>query len=154
MSQPPFEDFKTSLVIIAWNSAAYIEKCLKSMLDLECQEPDVWVVNWRMKCHKTGLRVERCHDLCIVHERQRLSYKRLFSKTNVEHLKGLGYYFMKNGYFLEAPEIRGRDLRLTSRRTQRSIGSSSRQQLTGQAHGFSAFAPCCVFGRVPAGCWL
>jgi hypothetical protein len=154
VSQPSFEDSRTSFVTIAWNSAACIEKRLKLVLDFECRDLDVWVVDWCMRCHKTGLRVERCHDVRIVHERQRLSYKRLFSKTSVEHLKGLGYYFMKHGYLLEAPVIRGCDLWSTSRRTQRSIGSGSRQQLTALDHGFSTFAPYCVFERFLAGCWL
>lgn len=154
MSRPSFEDSKTSFVIIAWNSAAYIEKCLKSVLDLECRKLDVWVVDWCLGCHKTGLRVERCHDTRIVHKYQLLLHKSFFSKTNIEHLKGLGYYFMKHGYLLEAPEVGGRNLWLTSRRTRRGIRSVSRQRLAAQAHGFSTFAPCCAFGRFPAGCWL
>lgn len=276
MSRPSFEDSKTSFVIIAWNSAAYIKKCVKSVLDLECRELDVWVVDngsidatpeilkriaegdgrlhviregenlgttvsrnealrriapdtdyvcvldsdtvvnqvaferlaavladgtigvvgptmansegevqlsgralptlgiklgkacpfggvskraaysevpdapvegglqdvgyllsacwlmpygalgwvglldekifyapedvdWCLRCHEAGLRVVRCHDACIVHEYQRLSHKRLFSKTNVEHVKGLVYYFMKHGYLFNAPATEKRD---------------------------------------------
>lgn len=154
MSRPPFEDSKTSFVIIAWSSAVCIEKYLKSALDFECRELDVWVVDWCLRCHEAGLRVVRCHDARIVHECKRLLCKRLFSKTNVEHLKGLGYHFMKRGYLFEAPEIGGRDSWLTSYRIRRSTGPVSRQRLTAQAHGFLAFAPCCSFGRFPAGCWL
>lgn len=65
-------------------------------------------VDWCLRCHKAGLRVVRCHDAQIVHEYQRLSHKKLISKTNAEHLKGLAYYFKKHGYLFVAPETRGR----------------------------------------------
>ena len=60
-------------------------------------------VDWCLRCHKAGLRVVRCHDAHIVHEYQRLSHKKLLSKTNFEHVKGLAYYFMKHRYLLKAP---------------------------------------------------
>ncbi len=60
-------------------------------------------VDWCFRCHKAGLRVVRCHEAQIIHEYQRLSHKKLFSKTNVEHIKGLAYYFKKHGYLLKAP---------------------------------------------------
>ncbi len=60
-------------------------------------------VDWCLRCHKAGLRVVRCHDALIVHEYQRLSHKKLISKTNVEHLKGLAYYFKKHGYLFRSP---------------------------------------------------
>ena len=62
-------------------------------------------VDWCVTCHKAGLRVVLCHDAQIVHEYQRLSHKRLFSKTNVEHLKGLVYYFRKHQYLFGAPNF-------------------------------------------------
>ena len=60
-------------------------------------------VDWCLRCHEEGLRVVRCHDARIVHEYQRLSHRRLFSRTNVEHLKGLAHYFIKHRYLLRAP---------------------------------------------------
>ncbi len=64
-------------------------------------------VDWCLRCQKAGLRAVRCHDAQIVHEYQRLSHKKLFSKTNAEHLKGLAYYFRKHGYLLRAPKTIG-----------------------------------------------
>lgn len=64
-------------------------------------------VDWCLRCHRVGLRVVRCHDARIVHEYQRLSHKKLFSKTNVEHVKGLAYYFLKHRYLFKAPEFIG-----------------------------------------------
>ena len=40
-----FRDSKSAFVIIAWNSEAYIEKCVLSVLALECRELEVWVVD-------------------------------------------------------------------------------------------------------------
>ena len=60
-------------------------------------------VDWCVRCHGAGLRVVLCYNARIVHEYQRLSHKRLFSKTNLEHVKGLAYYFRKHGYLLRAP---------------------------------------------------
>lgn len=62
-------------------------------------------VDWCLRCHKAGLRVVRCYDAHIIHEYQRLSHKRLFSKTNAEHIKGLSYYFGKHGYLFRAPQF-------------------------------------------------
>lgn len=62
-------------------------------------------VDWCLRCHKVGLRVCLCPGACIVHEYQRLSHKKLFSKTNVEHFKGLCHYFYKHSYLLRAPEF-------------------------------------------------
>lgn len=66
-------------------------------------------VDWCLRCHKAGLRVVRCHDARIVHEYQRLSRKRIFSKINVEHVKGLAHYFMKHRYLFNAPATEKRD---------------------------------------------
>ena len=64
-------------------------------------------VDWCLRCHRAGLRVCFCPGALIVHEYQRLSHKRLLSKTNVEHLKGLAYYFWKHRYLARAPRIEG-----------------------------------------------
>lgn len=64
-------------------------------------------VDWCLRCHGAGLRVVRCHDARIVHEYQRLSHKKLLSRTNLEHLKGLAHYFVKHRYFLRAPRFDG-----------------------------------------------
>ena len=111
-------------------------------------------VDWCLRCHEAGLRVVRCHDARIVHEYQRLSHKRLFSKTNVEHVKGLGYYFMKHGYLFKAPEIGGgRDSWLTSRPARWSAWPVSQLWATTLARELSNAAPRSAFGRFPAGCW-
>lgn len=60
-------------------------------------------VDWCLRCHEAGLRVVRCHNARIVHEYQRLSHKKLFSRTNLEHVKGLVHYFKKHKYWLRAP---------------------------------------------------
>ncbi|QOY60353.1 glycosyltransferase family 2 protein [Thermophilibacter immobilis] len=61
-------------------------------------------VDWCVRCHAAGLRVVRCYEAHIVHEYQRLSHKKIMSKMNLEHIKGLVYYFWKNRYFSMAPE--------------------------------------------------
>lgn len=66
-------------------------------------------VDWCLRCHKAGLRVCLCPQAQIVHEYQRLSHKKLLSKTNFEHLKGLAHYFRKHGYLLTAPIVGGED---------------------------------------------
>lgn len=55
-------------------------------------------VDWCLRCHESGLRVVRCHDAHIIHEYQRLSHKKLFSKMNFEHVRGLIHYFIKHKY--------------------------------------------------------
>ena len=52
-------------------------------------------VDWCVRCHDTGLRVVRCYRARIVHEYQRLSHKKVISMINIEHSKGLMYYFIK-----------------------------------------------------------
>lgn len=63
-------------------------------------------VDWCLRCHKVGLRVVRVHGARIVHEYQRISRKRLFSKANFEHVKGLLRYFRKHGYLMRGPKTR------------------------------------------------
>ena len=64
-------------------------------------------VDWCLRCHDVGLRVVRCHDAQIIHEYQRLSHKKLLSKMNYEHMKGLAYYFVKHGYLFKPPTFGG-----------------------------------------------
>lgn len=47
---------------------------------------------------KSGYKVAYCPDANIIHEWQRLSKKKLFSKMNWEHIKGLAYMFVKHKY--------------------------------------------------------
>lgn len=62
-------------------------------------------VDWCLRCHQAGLRVVRAYEPCIVHEYQRLSHKRIISKTNIEHVKGLVHFFFKHGYIMHAPVV-------------------------------------------------
>lgn len=62
-------------------------------------------VDWCLRCHKAGLRVVLVRDAYIVHEYQRISRRKLVSKTNFEHIKGLAHYFRKHGYLFRAPKI-------------------------------------------------
>lgn len=62
-------------------------------------------VDWCLRCHKAGLRVVRVHDACIIHEYQRLSHKKLLSRTNLEHVKGLIRFFLKHGYLNKPPQF-------------------------------------------------
>lgn len=59
-------------------------------------------VDYCLRVWQAGLRVVRCWNAQIVHEYQRLSHKKLFSKTNKEHLKGLVYYFKKHHYLFDS----------------------------------------------------
>lgn len=55
---------------------------------------------------KAGYQVAFCPRARIIHEWQRLSKRRLISRINWEHLKGLGYMFRKHRYFVSADTIR------------------------------------------------
>lgn len=59
-------------------------------------------VDYCVRVHQAGLRVVRCWNARIIHEYQRLSHKKLVSKTNIEHIKGLAYYFKKYGYLFDS----------------------------------------------------
>ena len=59
-------------------------------------------VDYCLRVLQAGLRVVRCWNAQIIHEYQRLSHKKLFSKTNKEHLKGLVYYFKKHHYLFDS----------------------------------------------------
>lgn len=65
-------------------------------------------VDWCLRCHEAGLRVCFCPGARIIHEYQRLSHKKLLSRTNYEHVKGLFHYFHKHGYLFNSPLYRRR----------------------------------------------
>ena len=54
---------------------------------------------------KYGLSVQYCYDADIIHEWQRLSRKKLLSKHNYEHIKGLIYMFWKHKYMFSTKKI-------------------------------------------------
>ena len=55
---------------------------------------------------KSGYQVAFCPSAWIIHEWQRLSKKKLFSRHNWEHLKGLAYMFRKHGYCFSTGRLR------------------------------------------------
>lgn len=59
-------------------------------------------VDYCIRVQRSGFRVVRCLDAEIIHEYQRLSKKKLISKMNWEHVKGLVYFFKKYGYVFDA----------------------------------------------------
>lgn len=60
-------------------------------------------VDWCVRCHDTGLRVCYCPEARITHAYQRIGHKKLISRVNIEHVKGLAYYFKKHHYVFRAP---------------------------------------------------
>lgn len=62
-------------------------------------------VDFCLRVWKSGMRVVRCYNARIIHVYQRLSHKKLFSKTNAKHVKGLIYYFIKYRYLWSSPSI-------------------------------------------------
>lgn len=50
---------------------------------------------------KSGFSVVYCPSVTIIHEWQRLSRKKFFSRINWEHIKGLAYMFAKHGYLFD-----------------------------------------------------
>lgn len=55
-------------------------------------------VEYCVRCWKAGYSVKYCAEADIIHEWQRLSRKKLFSKHNLEHIKGLLYFYRKYGH--------------------------------------------------------
>ena len=55
---------------------------------------------------KAGYKVAFCPKARIIHECQRLSKKKLISKINWEHIKGLAYMFRKHSYIFRAGQLR------------------------------------------------
>ena len=62
-------------------------------------------VDFCIRVRKAGMRVQYCYDADILHHWQRLSRKKLFSKHNYEHLKGLVYLFWKHKYLFHSPKF-------------------------------------------------
>lgn len=54
---------------------------------------------------KKGYQVAHCPSALIIHEWQRLSKKKLVSKINLEHVKGLLYMFYKHKYCLTTKRL-------------------------------------------------
>lgn len=61
--------------------------------------------DWCARVHEAGLRVVYAHDAEILHAYQRLSHKKLLSKTNARHIAGLAYYFAKHRYAFRSERI-------------------------------------------------
>ena len=62
-------------------------------------------VDYCIRCQKAGYSIQYCYDAKIIHEWQRLSRKKLFSKHNYEHIKGLIYLFRKHGYIISTVNL-------------------------------------------------
>ena len=62
-------------------------------------------VEFCIRVWKAGMRVQYCYDADILHHWQRLSRKKLFSKHNFEHMKGLVYLFWKHKYLFHTTKI-------------------------------------------------
>lgn len=58
-----------------------------------------------IRCWKAGLSVKYCYDAEIIHEWQRISRKKLFSKHNWKHIKGLLHMFWKHKYLFNTKKI-------------------------------------------------
>ena len=59
-----------------------------------------------IRAWKNGKKVLYCPNVCVVHHWQRLSRKKLFSKHNWEHLKGLMHMYIKHRFFFSDINIR------------------------------------------------
>ena len=57
---------------------------------------------------KSGWKVAFCPKAQIIHEWQRLSKEKFFSKMNREHIKGLIYMFIKHRYIFSVKKLRSR----------------------------------------------
>ena len=62
-------------------------------------------VEYCVRAWEKGMRVVYCPNAHIIHATQRISKKRLISKHNWEHLKGLTYFFGKYGLFFSSDKI-------------------------------------------------
>ena len=62
-------------------------------------------VDWCARVHKAGLRVVLAHDAEILHAYQRLSHKKLISRTNASHVRGLAHYFVKHRYLFRSKRV-------------------------------------------------
>ena len=62
-------------------------------------------VEYCIRCWKKGFQVMYCYDADILHHWQRISRKKLFSKHNFEHLKGLAHLFWKYRFLLNGNKL-------------------------------------------------
>ena len=62
-------------------------------------------VEYCVRAWVRGYRVIYCPNAEIIHATQRISKKKLFSRHNWEHIKGLCYFFSKYGLFFSADKI-------------------------------------------------
>lgn len=62
-------------------------------------------VEYCIRVWENGYRVIYCNEVYIIHEWQRLSRKKLFSKHNYEHIKGLLYLYKKYHFCFNAGKI-------------------------------------------------
>lgn len=62
-------------------------------------------VDYCVRVLQQGLRCVFCTKYTIIHEWQRISKKKLISKMNYEHIKGLVYYFRKYHYCINTSKI-------------------------------------------------
>lgn len=62
-------------------------------------------VEYCVRAWKNGYRVLYCPNAHIIHATQRISKKKLISKHNWEHIKGLVYFFRKYGLFFNSRKI-------------------------------------------------
>lgn len=60
-------------------------------------------VDYCLRVWKAGLKVIYVPTAMIIHDTQRISKKKLFSRMNYEHVKGLLYFFHKHGYWFKRP---------------------------------------------------
>lgn len=59
-------------------------------------------VDYCVRVHRAGLRVVFCPEADIMHDYQRISQHRFFSRMNLRHISGLSYYFRKYHYLFNA----------------------------------------------------
>ena len=62
-------------------------------------------VEYCVRAWQKGMRVVYCPNAHIIHATQRISKKKLISRHNWEHLKGLTYFFGKYGLFFSSDKI-------------------------------------------------
>ena len=60
-------------------------------------------VDYCLRAHQAGFKVVYCPQAKIIHDTQRISKKKLVSKTNLSHVAGLCHYFKKHRYLFRAP---------------------------------------------------